>query len=80
MIREKEVVQDIRLRFGRVVRIRILEIGGRDYADVRLFFENENGGLQPTKRGVTFPKEMASEVVAALRKAFAKMLETGREN
>ena len=50
-------------------RIRIIEISGQRYADLRIFFETPSGELRPTGKGVAMRIDPLREVVAGLVEA-----------
>lgn len=52
---------------GDVVRIQKDHFRGKDYLDIRTFFEDDHGELKPTKKGIAIPLDIAGEVIQAAR-------------
>lgn len=50
------------------------EFKGKDYANVRVFFKNDDGELCPTKKGVTLTLDTIPQVIEGLL-TIAEMLE-----
>ena len=51
------------------IRITIEEYRGARFIDCRVYFEDENGGWKPTKKGIALNGESIDPVIKALRKA-----------
>lgn len=58
----------IEKREGERVRIGINEYQGKEYIDIRVFYENDAGEWSPTKKGITLPPEKLDELKDALSK------------
>ena len=49
-------------REGERIRIGFNEYEGREYIDIRQYFQNEEGEWRPTKKGVTLPTDRLQEL------------------
>jgi len=50
------------------IRIAIRNYKGREFVDIRLFFQNDQGEMIPTKKGVSFSPELIPEFKAIAEK------------
>lgn len=55
------------------IRVGIEEYKNHRFIDVRLYFQNEEGGWIATRKGVTMSGDTVDEVIEALRKASDKL-------
>ncbi len=53
------------------------EYKGKKYADLRIYFENDEGEWKPTKKGITVSLERFWEFKENLQKLEAHLLENG---
>ncbi len=51
------------------LRISTENFKGRDYIDVRIYYEADDGEWKPTKKGVTIAPDKVEEVIGLLTKA-----------
>lgn len=65
-IREVAVVATIKKSGDNVFKVRIIEINGRNYADVRVHYTDREGVLRPTAKGITANVDQLREILAAL--------------
>jgi hypothetical protein len=47
---------------GQVVRFSVGHYRGRKYADVRLWYEDDEGQFKPTKKGIALAPELLNEL------------------
>jgi hypothetical protein len=52
--------------------VALKEFKGKEYIDIRTYFENDNGDWIPTKKGVTFSPESLDEMIDILKSAKKK--------
>ena len=57
-------------REGERIRIGLNEYEGREYIDIRQYFQNDEGEWRPTKKGVTLPPDKMED----LHKAIGQLL------
>ncbi len=48
------------------VRLGVNEYQGRNYIDIRVFYQDEGGDWHPTKKGVTLPTDKLDELREAV--------------
>lgn len=53
--------------------VTVKEFKGKTYIDVRNFFENDEGEMVPTKKGVSLTPENLDELIRLLTEAKAKL-------
>ena len=49
--------------------VTVKEFKGKTYADIRTYFENDQGEMVPTKKGISFTPEQLEEAVRLLQQA-----------
>ncbi|MCX5808253.1 MAG: transcriptional coactivator p15/PC4 family protein [Proteobacteria bacterium] len=49
--------------------VTVKEFKGKQYIDIRTFFENDDGEWIPTKKGISFTPENLDEAIKLLQKA-----------
>jgi len=49
--------------------VTVKEFKGKQYIDIRTFFENDEGEWIPTKKGISFTPENLDEAIKLLQKA-----------
>jgi hypothetical protein len=64
-------------RNGQSVRVQLREFEGRALVDVRRYFTNKEGVLQPTKKGISLAITRLPDLAAAINKAQRKAIELG---
>lgn len=58
-----------------VIRVTIQNYQGTDLIDLRTYWENDEGNLIPTKKGISLTYYVMEDVIKLLQKAFKKMQE-----
>ncbi|MHB8108550.1 MAG: transcriptional coactivator p15/PC4 family protein [Syntrophorhabdaceae bacterium] len=53
--------------------VTIKEFKGKTYVDVRTFFENDQGEMIPTKKGISLTPENLDELIRLLNEAKEKL-------
>ncbi len=53
--------------------VTVKEFKGKTYVDVRTFFENDEGEMIPTKKGVSLTPENLDELIRLLTEAKGKL-------
>ena len=66
---EKELVHQFKNHEDDEVRISIGNYKDKTYVDLRLFFKDKQGEFAPTKKGLTVPAELISELAKGIEKA-----------
>jgi len=51
------------------IRVQKSEYKGYEFVDVRKFYEDDEGELRPTKKGIALPLDVADEVADAIKEA-----------
>lgn len=57
---------DIKVGKG-LIRVQKTNFKGKDYIDIRKFYQDENEEWKPTRKGVTFPPELKDQLTKALQ-------------
>lgn len=57
---------DIKVGSG-LIRVQKTNFKGKDYIDIRKFYQDNNEEWKPTKKGVTFPPDLKDQIVKALQ-------------
>ncbi len=52
-----------------VLRVSLENFKGRDYIDLRIYYQDENGEWKPTKKGVTVAPDKLDDVINFFNKA-----------
>lgn len=52
-----------------VLRISLENFKGRDYIDLRIYFQDDNGEWKPTKKGVTLSPDKIEDIIGFFNKA-----------
>lgn len=63
------LIGDIERNETEVLRVSTAEYKGRNYVDVRIYFEGDDGEWKPTKKGVTLQPEKVDVFIDLIRKA-----------
>lgn len=58
---DRKIVHEFKRNPEETLRVSLSHFKGRTYIDVRLFYEDANGELQPTKKGITVTPELWDE-------------------
>jgi len=58
---DRTVVHEFKRNAEETLRVSLSVFKGKTYVDVRLFYEDANGELAPTKKGVTITPELWDE-------------------
>ncbi|MFO8033742.1 MAG: transcriptional coactivator p15/PC4 family protein [Candidatus Bipolaricaulota bacterium] len=66
---EEKVIAEFERGPGQKVVIRRTQFKGREYLDIRQFFEGDDGQWLPTKKGVAVPWELRQQMLGALQEA-----------
>jgi hypothetical protein len=61
MADDRTVVHEFKRNGEETLRVSLSVFKGKTYVDVRLFYEDANGELAPTKKGVTITPELWDE-------------------
>lgn len=70
----REILHEFKRNPEETLRVSLSTFKGRKYIDVRIFYEDANGELQPTKKGITVTPELWDEFrkgIAAAEQALA---------
>ena len=51
------------------IHVRLSRFQGRDYLDIRNFFQTDDEEWKPTRKGIAIPVELYPEILAALKEA-----------
>lgn len=65
---KEQIVVEFERGAGQKVVVRRTEFKGKEYLDLRQFFEGDDGQWLPTKKGVSLPWELRSALIEALQK------------
>jgi hypothetical protein len=72
---DRKVLHEFKRNQEETLRVSLSTFKGRTYIDIRMFYEDANGELAPTKKGVTITPELWDEFrngVAAAEDALQK--------
>ncbi len=69
MADDRKVLHEFKRNAEDTLRVSLSNFRGKTYVDIRLFFEDSNGELQPTKKGVTITPELWDEFRAGVAAA-----------
>jgi len=58
---DRKVLHEFKRNQEETLRISLSSFKGRTYIDIRMFYEDANGELAPTKKGVTITPELWDE-------------------
>lgn len=61
MADDRTILHEFKRNAEETLRISLSNFKGRTYVDIRLFYEDTNGELAPTKKGVTITPELWDE-------------------
>ena len=66
---DRKVLHEFKRNSEDTLRISLSTFKGKNYIDIRLFYTDANGELQPTKKGVTLTPELWDEFRAGMAAA-----------
>ncbi|MGV8041729.1 MAG: transcriptional coactivator p15/PC4 family protein [Thermoanaerobaculaceae bacterium] len=69
MADDRTILHEFKRNAEETLRISLSTFKGRTYVDIRLFYEDPNGELAPTKKGVTITPELWDEFRAGVARA-----------
>jgi len=72
-----DVIHKFQKSVNEFVQISLSEFNKRKYVDIRIFFENENEELLPTKKGVTFSVQNFYELKEGIEKMEDLLIKEG---
>ena len=61
------------------IMVTVKEFKGKTYVDIRTYFENDQGEMVPTKKGVSLTPENLDDILTLLQDAKKVMQEKGAE-
>ncbi|GAB4309563.1 MAG: hypothetical protein Kow0097_10660 [Candidatus Bipolaricaulota bacterium] len=64
---EETVIVEFERAPGQKVVVRRTRFRGKEYLDLRQFFQGEDGQWLPTKKGVSLPWELRAALIEALQ-------------
>ncbi len=75
MADDRKVIHEFKRNAEETLRISLSTFKGRTYIDIRSFYEDSNGELAPTKKGVTITPELWDEFRTGIQFAEALLQE-----
>ena len=66
---EEQLVKVIEKGMGGRIHVRLSRFQGRDYLDIRNFFQTDDEEWKPTRKGIAIPIELYAELMAALKES-----------
>lgn len=75
-----KVIKEIKKNKTEKIIISIDEFKGREYANVRVFFKNDDGEFCPTKKGIALNMDIIPEVVDGLMTILEDMKKADRKD
>jgi hypothetical protein len=67
--RDEQLVKAIEKGMGGRIHVRLSRFQGRDYLDIRNFFQTDDEEWKPTRKGIAIPIELYAELMAALKES-----------
>jgi hypothetical protein len=61
MADDRTILHEFKRNSEETLRVSLSTFKGRTYVDIRMFYEDANGELAPTKKGVTITPELWDE-------------------
>lgn len=61
------ILGEIQKNATEIIRVSKENYKGKEYLDIRIYFQNDEGEWKPTKKGVTFSPEKADELIEILQ-------------
>nr|WP_306133450.1 transcriptional coactivator p15/PC4 family protein [Roseivivax marinus] len=65
---------------GEELRISLSEYKGHAFLNIRQWFRNRNGSMQPTQKGVTVPLRLLPDFASGVSQAATTALQEGRSH
>ena len=75
MADDRKLLHEFKRNVEDTLRVSLSTFRGKVYVDIRLFYEDAAGELQPTKKGVTVTPELWDEFRAGIAAAEAELQE-----
>jgi hypothetical protein len=72
---DRKVLHEFKRNAEDTLRLSLSTFKGKTYIDIRLFYEDASGELQPTKKGVTVTPELWDEFRAGIAAIEAELQE-----
>jgi hypothetical protein len=66
---DEQLVKAIEKGMGGRIHVRLSRFQGRDYLDIRNFFQTDEEEWKPTRKGIAIPIELYDELMEALKEA-----------
>jgi hypothetical protein len=66
---DEQLIRSIEKGMGGRIHIRLSRFQGRDYLDIRNFFQTDDESWKPTRKGIAIPVELYDDLMAALEEA-----------
>ena len=66
---DRKILHEFKRNAEETMRVSLSTFKGRTYVDIRLFYEDAQGELAPTKKGVTITPELWDEFRAGITAA-----------
>lgn len=57
---------DVQKNTQETIRVHQTEYKGHDLVDIRVYYRDGNDDLKPTRKGITFKRELLDEILEAL--------------
>src|SRR6185436_8653608 len=73
----EKVIANLPKGSGEEVRVSLGEFKGKQYIDLRVYFENDDGEWKPTKKGVALSVNLFHKLKDALKEAEDTLKENG---
>ena len=64
----ERIVHEFEKGGGEVIRCRVTTFKGQHYADVRVFWEDDDGEHRPSKKGITVAVDLIDELAEGIAK------------
>jgi len=72
---DRKVLHEFKRNAEETLRVSLSLFKGKTYIDIRMFYEDPNGELAPTKKGVTITPELWDEFRAGVAAAEVELQE-----
>jgi len=66
---DEQLIKTIDKGMGSRIHVRLSRFHGRDYLDIRNFYEADDGEWKPTRKGIAIPVELYTDLISALKEA-----------
>lgn len=61
------ILGEIQKNATEIIRVSKESFKGKDYLDIRIYFQNDEGEWKPTKKGITLSPEKVDELIEILQ-------------